>query len=160
MDKVTLFRKRIIPSECIELKDDKILYMDEDMIITGWNTLKPKKDLHHGLSCYYLKQGYKISKFMAENGSLLYWYCDIIEHEYIPEKNTYIFTDLLADVVIYPDKSVRVIDLDEIGDALKDDLITKEQCIRLLSSLDTLLWHIYEGRLDDLTSPLAPYETP
>ncbi|MCR5735082.1 MAG: DUF402 domain-containing protein [Lachnospiraceae bacterium] len=154
MEKTTLFRKRIIPSECIELKDDEILRLDEDVIITKWNTLKPKKDLHHGLSCYFLKEGYKVSKFMKEDGSLLYWYCDIIEYEYSKENNTYIFMDLLADVVIYPDKSVRVIDLDEIGQALSSDIITKEQCIRLLSSLDSLLRIIYDGRFSELTAML------
>ena len=52
-----LYRKRIIPEECILLKDDKILYQDEQVIVTGWQTLKPKKDLHHGYSCYFLKEG-------------------------------------------------------------------------------------------------------
>ena len=32
--------------ECILLKDDELLYRDEKTIITRWNTLKPKKDLH------------------------------------------------------------------------------------------------------------------
>ena len=48
MKRPTLYRKRLIPEECILLKDDELLYRDEKTIITRWNTLKPKKDLHHG----------------------------------------------------------------------------------------------------------------
>ena len=129
--------------ECVALSDDEILYQDDERIVTRWNTLKPKKDLHHGLSCYFLKEGYKVSKFMRRDGSLLYWYCDIVSHTFDPETDTYVFTDLLADVVIYPDHSVRVVDLDEVGTALKNDLITKEQSISLLDSLSSLLNIIY-----------------
>ncbi len=131
--------------ECIALDDDEILFQDGERIITRWNTLKPKKNLHHGLSCYFLKEGYKVSKFMREDDSLLYWYCDIVTHTLDVENDTYVFTDLLADVVIYPDGSVRVIDLDEVADALKNDLITKDQSVSLLSSLSSLLNIIYQG---------------
>lgn len=33
-----LYRRRIIPEECILLKDDRILFCDEDHIVTAWNT--------------------------------------------------------------------------------------------------------------------------
>ena len=58
-----LYRKRIIPNECIHLKEDIIIFQDESLIITKWNALKPKKELHHGFSCYFLKEGYKVSSF-------------------------------------------------------------------------------------------------
>ena len=38
-----LYRKRLIPDEIIELKDDKILFRDENYVITKWNTIRPKK---------------------------------------------------------------------------------------------------------------------
>ena len=47
-DNLILYRKRLIPEECIELKDDILLYRDNELIITKWNTLHPKKTLHHG----------------------------------------------------------------------------------------------------------------
>lgn len=50
-----LYRKRLIPEECVLLKDDTVLYRDNQIIVTGWNSLKPRKDLHHGYSCYYLE---------------------------------------------------------------------------------------------------------
>src|SRR5574344_2072196 len=95
MDKPVLFRKRIIPEECVQLEGDTILYMDDEIIVTKWNALKPKKDLHHGYSCYFLKEGYKVSKFYTVDNALMYWYCDIIDYEYNEADNTYIFTDLL-----------------------------------------------------------------
>ena len=53
MDHVKIYRKRMIPDECILLKDDIILEQTDDIIITSWNTLKPRRDFHHGYSCYY-----------------------------------------------------------------------------------------------------------
>ncbi len=67
----TLYRRRIIPDECILLKDDVILSCDEERIVTSWHALHPKKDLHHGGSCYFLKEGFKVSKFCRMDGSLL-----------------------------------------------------------------------------------------
>ncbi|MCR4924618.1 MAG: DUF402 domain-containing protein [Lachnospiraceae bacterium] len=157
MKNTKLFRKRIIPPECIPLVDDEILYRDEDLIVTKWKTLKPKKDLDHGISAYFLKEGYKVSKFMCSDGSLLYWYCDIIEYSYSSDTDTYIFTDLLADVVICPDGSLRVIDIDEIADSLESDTLSKEQSIRLLRSLDSLLKKIYSGEFSSLKAIVDKY---
>lgn len=150
MTNPTLYRKRLIPSECILLKDDIILECTEDHIVTKWNTLRPKKNLHHGSSVYFLKEGYKVSKFCREDDSLLYWYCDIVDYDYDADKNELLVTDLLADVVIYPDGSVRVVDLDELVEALNGNLITLEQLKSSLQKLDRLLKIIYDGRFDSL----------
>ena len=89
-----------MPDECVYLKDDVILKCNEDIILTKWNALRPKKELHHGYSCYFLKEGLKLSKFYRNDDSLLYWYCDIVEYEYRPEDNSLTSLDLLADVII------------------------------------------------------------
>lgn len=149
-----LYRKRIIPEECVLLKDDKILYQDEQIIVTGWHTLKPKKDLHHGYSCYFLKEGYKVSKFYREDNSLLFWYCDIVEHDYHPETNTYVFTDLLADVIIYPDGFVKVVDIDELVTARNENLISEDTLKKSLLCLSNLLDIIYTGRFNTLQEPI------
>lgn len=149
-----LYRKRIIPDECVLLKDDKILHRDEQIIVTGWNSLKPRKDLHHGYSCYFLKEGYKISKFYREDNSLLYWYCDIVEYDYHPDTDTYIVTDLLADVIIYPDGFVKVVDIDELVTALNERLISEDTLKKSLLNLNSLLEIIYSGTFDKLTEPI------
>lgn len=153
----TLYRKRIIPDECIQLKDDRILHCSEDIILTKWNAIHPKKDLHHGYSCYFLKEGFKVSKFYCEDCSLLYWYCDIVEYEYRREDNSLVSLDLLADVIVYPDGFVKVMDLDELalsmdnstdnssGGALSMDLLKK-----CLIRLNKLLQIIYNGNFHTL----------
>ena len=149
-----LYRKRIIPDECVLLKDDKILHRDEQIIVTGWNSLKPRKDLHHGYSCYFLKEGYKVSKFYREDNSLLYWYCDIVEYDYHPDTDTYIVTDLLADVIIYPDGFVKVVDIDELVTALNEKLISEDTLKKSLLNLNSLLEIIYSGTFDKLIEPI------
>ena len=158
MSQTQLYRKRIIPEECILLKDDVILYQDADMIVTKWRALKPKKDLHHGFSCYFLKDGFKISKFYCVDNSLLYWYCDIISHTYDAHTDTYIFTDLLADVIIYPDGRVKVVDLDEIADALEAGAITSEQAQDALRKLNKLLSVIYRNEFESIKINLEQFE--
>ena len=149
-----LYRKRLIPEECILLKNDRILACDNDKIITGWHTIKPRKDLHHGYSCYYLQKGFKVSKFYREDGSLLYWYCDIVSYDHQAKTNTYIVTDLLADVIVYPDGFVKVVDIDELVTALNAKLITEEMLKVSLLNLNSLLEIIYAGEFDRLQEPI------
>lgn len=145
-----LYRRRIIPEECVLLKDDIILSCDEDHIVTSWHALHPKKDLHHGNSCYFLKEGFKVSKFCRENGDLLYWYCDIVDFDFHPSDNSLIVTDLLADVIVYPDGSVKVVDLDELVTALDTRSIGLDTLKSSLLRLDRLLTIIYSGNFDSL----------
>lgn len=149
-----LYRKRLIPDECILLKDDRILVRDDEKIITGWHTIKPRKDLHHGYSCYYLKEGFKVSKFYREDGSLLYWYCDIVSYEHQQDTDTYIVTDLLADVIVYPDGFVKVVDIDELVTALNEKIISEETLKTSLFSLNALLEIIYAGEFGKLQEPI------
>ena len=153
-----LYRRRLIPEECVLLKDDRILLHADNILVTSWQALKPRKDLHHGYSCYFFKEGYKISKFYAADNTLLYYYCDIITHDYNEKTNPLIVTDLLADVIIYPDGFVKVVDLAEISQALSANLITIPQLQSALLSLDALLNRIYAGKLGELTAPINRFD--
>lgn len=152
-----LYRKRLIPEECVLLKDDRLLYRDEEIIVTAWNTLKPRKDLHHGRSCYYLREGIKVSRFYDENGSLLYWYCDIVNYDYDAGTDTYVITDLLADVIVYPDGFVKVVDIDELATAKEAGLLTDAMLTKALLTLSHLLQIIYDGGFEKLQEPLERY---
>lgn len=152
-----LYRKRLIPEECVLLKDDRLLYRDEEIIVTAWNTLKPRKDLHHGRSCYYLREGIKVSRFYNESGSLLYWYCDIVDYDYDSKTDTYVITDLLADVIIYPDGFVKVVDIDELATAKEAGLLTDAMLKQALLTLNRLLQVIYDGGFAKLQEPLEKY---
>ena len=158
MDKPILYRKRIIPEEIILLDKDEVLYQDEGHIVTKWNTIKPKRILHHGCSCYFLKEGFKVSKFYREDGTLMYWYCDIIDYTYDKKDNSYVFTDLLADVLIYPDGRVEVVDVGEIADALTDGTLSVEKMIPALRSLDKLLKIIYSGEFSKIQDMINAVE--
>lgn len=158
MEKPVIYRKRLIPQECVCLKDDLCLYRDREIIVTSWNTLKPKKTLHHGLSCYFLERGYKVSKFYDQNGDLISWYCDIVDYDYDAETDTYVVTDLLADVIVYPDGQVRVVDLDELAQALDSGLLSEELLKKALRRLNRLLGLIYNGSFPSLQKCIEDQE--
>ncbi len=143
---IQLYRKRYIPNECILLKNDCILKAEDNLIITRWNTLKPRKDISFGYSAYFIDKGFKVSKMYNAQKELVYWYCDIIDTKYDVKTNTYIFQDLLADVLIYPDNSVKVLDLDEIAMLLEKGIIHSSTVCKALHILNDLLQLIYEGQ--------------
>lgn len=149
-----LYRRRLIPSELTLLKDDVIVRQDEEVIITTWNTLNPKTEFTHGCSCYFLKDGLKVSKMYRSDNTLLRWYIDIVEFSINETDKSLTATDLLADVVIYPDGRMKVVDLDELAEALEKNLITKEQMVSCLRSLNQLLTLIYRDKFDRLQSHL------
>jgi len=158
MDTVKLYRKRYIPNELILLEDDIILEMNENYIVTKWNVLKPRKSgFTHGYSLYCIKENFKISKFYDFNDNLIHTYCDIIETFFDCEKNEYIFNDLLADVIIKNDKSVQVLDLSELPEALEENLITIEQLKLSLITLDNLLNKIYDGKFGEYENILIKH---
>ena len=157
MEDLKIYRKRMIPDECIILKDDVILEVTDDIIVTSWKTLKPRRDFHHGYSCYYLNLGYKISKFYREDNTLLYWYCDIVNYDYREEDHSLIVTDLLADVVIYPDGYIKVLDIDELAIALEKKLCSPEIVTQALRKLDGLLNIIYDDKFETLSSKIEKW---
>lgn len=179
MKELSLYRKRIIPAECILLKDDEILSFEEDKLVTRWHALHPKQDLHHGISCYFLKEGWKVSKFYRADNSLLYWYVDIIDHSWHSHVGTYkrgqaaptadqttasmagnhlLITDLLADVILYPDGTYKVVDLSELSDAYEAGSLSPAMLIEALRKLDSFLAQIYSGSFADLKSYIEGFE--
>lgn len=154
-----LYRKRLIPEQNIPLKDDTILFSSDEIIVTKWNTINPKTEFNHGTSCYFFKEGIKVSKFYRADNSLLYWYCDIVEYEYNESLNRLTVVDLLADVIIYPDKTVKVVDLDEMADALGQGLISSELLQLGLYRLNELLARIYNGTFADMQDILETHES-
>ncbi len=88
---------------------------------------------------------------MNENGELVYYYCDIIKSEYQKDENIWIFTDLLADVKIYPNGATEVVDLGELSQVYRKNLISAEIVMEALEKLDKLLNLVYSGKWKDLT---------
>ena len=148
MNITKLYRRRLIPAECLLLKDDVIVEQNEEYIVTRWKTIRPKPGFSHGCSCYFLKEGIKVSKIFREDGSLVYWYCDIVDYEFNEEEGSVTVTDLLADVLVYPNGHMEVVDLDELAEALEREYITKEQMTKCLRNLNYLLSMIYRDKFD------------
>ncbi len=159
MMKPLLYRRRFIPDELIHLKDDEILVMEPNLIITKWNTLHPRKDIARGISAFYLDKGFKISKVLNTAGEVVYWYCDIIQFKKDDEKNTVIIEDLLIDLILYEDGSMRIMDLNELADALEKKLIRQEEATYALRTVNSLLQIIYDGRFHTLQEPINNAES-
>lgn len=146
-----LYRRRYIPNELTHLKDDRILQYDPGkLLITEWNTLKPRKDFARGVSAFFFERGIKLSKLFDHNGNLTRWYCDIGMFHLNPEDNSLTFEDLLFDVVIYKDGSYRVLDIGEAVDAYHRKLITEEQLLYAMKVVDSLLTLIHNGKISEL----------
>ena len=151
MTNLKLFRRRFIPEEIVELKDDKILSMDKNnnIIITKWNVLKPRNDIDHGISAYFINDGIKVSKIFNSDGNLVYWYCAIIET--VHDNNTYTFNDLLIDIIIHPDGKVEVVDMDEFADVMENGILTNNTIAKALRCANSLLKDIYSGNFEKYT---------
>lgn len=144
-----IVRTRHIPDEYIELKDDEILFYENDIMITRWKTLKPRSDFAGGTSCYVSEKGYKITKIFGADHSFHHWYIDIIRTHKKIAKNTVIYEDLLLDVAIFPDETYRILDLDELLDSYRDKLVDEVLFVEALRKLQVLLDDIYSGRIKE-----------
>ncbi|MBR4671056.1 MAG: DUF402 domain-containing protein [Butyrivibrio sp.] len=157
MENPILYRKRFIPAETIKLKDDVILECSDSILVTKWKALGKAHDFSHGYSCLYLKEGYKVSKFLKPDGSLCCWYCDIVTYDYNKSDNILTTIDLLADVIIYPDGKMKVADLDELSEAFEKKLIDESLLKKSLLSLNRLLDEIYKNGMDNLIKPIEDH---
>ena len=151
MSQPRLFRRRFIPDENIELKDDMILALEPNLIITSWNVLKPRRDISRGVSAYFIDKGIKVRKVFDNAGQMVYWYCDIIETHYDEKENIYTFNDLLIDVVVYPDGQVEVLDMDEFADAMEQGILSVGTIAHAMRATDDLLHTIYAGEFEKYT---------
>ncbi len=154
---IKLYRKRFIPDETNFLKDDVVLFRSDELLVTSWTTIKPRKDIAAGMSAYFLKEGFKISRIIDNDSKFVYWYCDIVDVKHDEGSDTYIIEDLLLDVVIRKDGSVRVLDAGELAEAFEKGLITKDQLTDALRKLDKLLGIIYGGTISAYTSKLEKF---
>lgn len=147
---ITIYRKRHIPEEIVKLENDIIVKYDGNVIVTKWECIRPREDINNGISAYFINDGYKISKMFDANGKLVYWYCDIMQIHKGENSDELIYEDLLLDVIVYPDKSVRILDADEFAEAMEKDMIDKKSAISALKNMNKLLQIIYDGEFDSL----------
>ncbi len=156
-----LFRKRHIPEECVPLKNDRVLFLDNSRMVTSWNVLKPRSDFASGISLFDFEKHWKITRVAKADGSLYHWYCDIMKVHISEDKEantaTYLMEDLLIDIVIEPDGSVHVLDLDEAAEAFEKGLITGADLTLALHAADTLLRFIRNGEFEEYRKIVEGY---
>ncbi len=158
INNLKLYRRRFIPDELKWLKDDEILRFDDELLVTRWNSLRPRQDFSGGLSVFFLKEGWKVTKIFDTEGNVLYWYCDIIDIILNEEENSITYEDLLFDVVVSTNGRSKVLDCDEAAQAFEDGLITKEQLVHALKAMHELLEVIYHSRFDRLQAIVNAYD--
>lgn len=77
-----------------------------------------------------------------------------MEFDFDETKQDLTVTDLLADVIIYPNGIHHVVDLDELADAQEQSLISSAQLNRSLRQLDKLLNIIQKGEFPTLLAQM------
>lgn len=70
---------------------------------------------------------YCITAMMDEDGKVLLWYIDMIAKQGIDVDGVPYFDDLYLDLVVYPDGTIIVDDMDELEEALSKKDISQEQ---------------------------------
>ncbi|HEY5584080.1 MAG TPA: DUF402 domain-containing protein [Ruminiclostridium sp.] len=145
MKKPNILRTRYIPFETVDISSDELLFRDDELLITRWNVIKPRADISVGISYTFLKEGIKISRFYDAYKKFVYWYCDIIDVKYDSVIDQYTLIDLLLDVKLMPDGTMKVLDANELAIALEEGLITQEQACSALKKMDTILQKIYKN---------------
>jgi len=158
---VLLFRKRHIPEECVLLKNDRILRLDDSCLVTAWNVLKPRADFASGVSLFDFGKHWKITRVTKADGSLHHWYYDIMKMHISKDTKTntvsYTMEDLLIDIVIEADESVHVLDLDEAAEAFEKGLITGADLTLALNAADALLRVIRNGEFKEYQKIVEGY---
>ncbi len=91
---------------------------------------------------------YCITAMMNEEGEILLWYIDMIANQGIDTDGVPFFDDLYLDLVVYPDGTIMVDDMDELEEALMKHDITQEQFELAIETSKQLK----EGILHDITS--------
>ena len=102
----------------------------EDIIVCDsgrkWLSILPKNNF------------YCITAMMDEKDNILLWYIDMIASQGIDADGVPYFDDLYLDLVIYPDGTIIVDDMNELEEALTTKDITQEQFNLAISTADKL----------------------
>lgn len=102
----------------------------EDIIVCDnglkWLSILPQNDF------------YCITAMMNANDEILLWYIDMIAEQGIDTDCVPYFDDLYLDLVVYPNGTIKVDDMDELVDALSQKDITEDQFNLAISTSNKL----------------------
>ena len=112
--------------KCIISKDIHGKRLNSELL-NGYIGLIDIKEVRKWLSILPQNDWYCITAMMDEQGKVLLWYIDMIAKQGIDYDGVPYFDDLYLDLVVYPDGTIVVDDMDELEDALSKNDITQEQ---------------------------------
>ncbi len=132
------FRGHIGRLDILEVSEPQVWKIQgEDITVCDkglkWLSILPKED-------YYC-----ITAMLNEKGEALLWYIDMIAGQGVEAGVPY-FDDLYLDLVVFPDGTIKVDDLDELEEALENKEITDGQ---FHLAVETAKW-LQEGLLSDM----------
>ena len=117
--------------EIEEVSEKQIWKFNGEYIIVCDNGLK-------WLSILPQDDFYCVTTMMNANNEILLWYIDMIAAQGIDADGIPYFDDLYLDLVVYPDGTIIVDDMDELEAALATKDITQEQFNLAISTSDKL----------------------
>ena len=145
MERLTVIRKRLIPNEEIDISGDEQLFFDGNLLVTRWLPIRPRRDIGWGISHTYIKEGYKVSAVYDCEGYFKHWYWDIIEAQF-ESGNRLVVKDLLIDVVVEENFTIKILDLQEFEEAMAAGLICQKEHIYALNILKKILADVLDYR--------------
>ena len=126
--------------DILEVSEKQIWkFNGEDIVVCDngikWLSILPKDD-------YYC-----ITAMMNDEWEILLWYIDMIAEQGIDPDGVPYFNDLYLDLVVYPDGTVMVDDMDELEEALDRKDISQEQFDLAITTSEKLR----KGMLNDIS---------
>lgn len=81
---------------------------------------------------------YCITAMMNEKNDILVWYIDMIAAQGVDTDGIPYFDDLYLDLIVFPNGEIKVDDMDELEEALRQQDITQEQFDLAIRTADEL----------------------
>ena len=153
------------PMKYVEEKKFKTMYIDDEDYkgyLSQIHIIKTNQPDRSGDENYHgtTENGCKWLEFYPENSNvamtvgydiennILDWYFDIIDRVGIQNGNPY-FEDLYLDILMTPDNKIKLLDEDEIKEALEQKQITEEQFELAYNHANNLIKRI-DGKVEEL----------
>ncbi len=81
---------------------------------------------------------YCITAMLDENDAIILWYIDMLAEQGVDPDGIPYFYDLYLDLIVYPDGTIKVDDMNELEEALSVKDITQEQFELAIDTADRL----------------------
>ncbi|PIQ25588.1 hypothetical protein COW36_21330 [bacterium (Candidatus Blackallbacteria) CG17_big_fil_post_rev_8_21_14_2_50_48_46] len=130
-------KQKLHPVREVNLSGDTWLHQDEHLCVSYWHLPRTESDqVAHTLTLTIFDEAIQIHSKHNAAGERLYWYCDLLEVK--RDEGGWHLTDLLLDVVVFPDGSTRMLDLGELAEALEEGGIHPQQAAQALRLAETI----------------------